>query len=180
MTELPGTIQVSLAILVVLAAAYDLRYRRIPNWLTAAGCLWGFALQFFFRGWTGLREAGLGASLAFGVYFVLFALHAMGGGDVKLMTAVGALAGPANWLVIFVTASLVGGVLAVFFILLRGTLLRTVTNVLFVLGQLLKLRAPYREKPELDVAHPNAVTLPHAIPIAVGGLMFLLLARMQS
>ena len=179
MTEMPGTLQVSLAALALIAAAFDLRYRRIPNWLAAAGLFVGFGLQFVFRGWAGLRDAAWGAALAFSVYFILFALRAMGGGDVKLMAAVGAMAGPSNWFVIFLLGSIAGGVLAVILILAHGTLLRTVPNVLFVLGQLLLLQPPHQTKPELDVSHPRAVTLPHAVSIAVGCLLFLLLARLR-
>lgn len=180
MTEILGPLQVSLIVLVLAASVYDLRYRQIPNWLTAAGLMAGFGFQAIFRGWTGLRQAALGSALAFGIYLILFALRALGGGDLKLMTAIGAIVGPLNWLVIFVTSSIINLVLVILFVLRHGTLLKTVMNVLFLLGQLLRLRAPYRQNPELDVSHPIAVTLPHAIPIALGCLLFLLLTRLHS
>jgi Flp pilus assembly protein protease CpaA len=36
---LPGTGEILLGILVAIAAYYDIRYRRIPNWLALAGIL---------------------------------------------------------------------------------------------------------------------------------------------
>jgi prepilin peptidase CpaA len=157
-----------------MAAVLDLKFRRIPNWLTVTGLFAGVLLQAAWNGWAGIREAIAGATLAFVVYFALFALRAMGGGDVKLMTAVGAFAGPANWFQIFLIAAITGGILAVFLLLIRGTLLKTLARVLMVLGELLRLRAPYHSIPELDISHAQAVTLPHGVSIALGCLLFLI------
>ena len=38
-----GTGQILLGILVAIAAIFDIRYRRIPNWLVLAGIIVGFA-----------------------------------------------------------------------------------------------------------------------------------------
>lgn len=177
MTAPPFAIQVALTTLVVGAAAIDVRTRRIPNWLAGSGLCAGFGLQGIFRGWSGLGDAALGAGLAFAVYFGLFALRAMGGGDVKLMMAVGALTGVSNWFSIFILASISGGLLAVILILLHGTLLPSLRTLAVLLGQLVRLRAPYRAEPLLDVSHPRAVTLPHGLSIAAGTLVFLFLAN---
>src|SRR5687767_3708853 len=102
------------------AAATDLRSRRIPNWLVVAGLLAGVTLNVVLAGWSGLLAAALGFALALAVYVPLFILRAMGGGDVKLMAAVGCMAGPQNWLTIFILASLAGGVMAIVILLSRG------------------------------------------------------------
>lgn len=172
MTVLPLALQITLAVLALTAGVYDLRFRRIPNWLTAAGLCLGLA----FHPWVGLQ----GAALGFGVYFALFALRAMGGGDVKLMAAVGAITGPQNWVAIFLTASLLGGVLAILLVSLRGTLLRTILNALSTVGHLARLHAPYRAHPELDVSHANAVTLPHGVCIAFGCFFYLFFAGLHG
>lgn len=177
MTAPPDWIQVTLITLVLVAAVIDVRTRRIPNWLSGAGMLAGFGLQGTLRGWKGLEDAALGAGLAFLVYFILFALRAMGGGDVKLMTAVGALAGVSNWFIIFILASISGGILAVSLILFHGTLRPSVVNLGFLVEQLARFHVPYRANPALDVSHPRAVTLPHGLSIAAGSLLFLVLAN---
>ena len=175
MTPLAPLSEIALAALVVAAAVYDIRFRRIPNWLVLTGFCLGFALNVFFHRVDGLILALLGAALAFAVYLPFFALRAMGAGDVKLMIAVGAFVGARNWLILFLITAILGGILAVCLLLIRGGLIRALKNVLFILGELVRLRVPYQSDPALDVTHPRAVTLPHGVSIALGTLVFLLL-----
>ena len=161
---------------VLVAAGLDLKSRRIPNWLTLTGFLGGLLLQTGIRGMVGLRDATSGAALAFAIYFILFALRALGAGDVKLMTAVGAIAGPSNWLIIFLLSAIAGGILVMTLGFVHGTLLRTVLGVGSILRQLVRGKAPFAMNPSLDVSHPRALTLPHAVPVAIGCISYLVLA----
>ncbi|MBI4876343.1 MAG: prepilin peptidase [Acidobacteria bacterium] len=164
-----------LAALVLVAAIYDWRLRRIPNWLTLSGIAAGFALNAWFGN---VREAAIGFALAVAVYLPLFALRAMGGGDLKLMAAVGAVAGgPAAWLAIFVYTAILGGLAALVTLAVRGGMGRAFANVLHILKRLARLRAPYRDRGELDVSHPQARTLPHGVVIAAGALLYLAVSR---
>lgn len=167
--------QAALAVLVLIAAVYDIRYRRVPNWLVLIGLVTGVSLATLFFHANGLKTALLGAALAFALYLPLFALRAMGAGDLKLMVAIGAFTGPSNWIVVFVITSMLGGVLALALLLYHRQLGKTLANVVFILAELLHLRPPYRARPELDVAHPGALRLPHGVPIAGGTLLFLML-----
>jgi prepilin peptidase CpaA len=162
-----------LAALVVIAAGFDLRTRRIPNWLCAAGFVGGFACQIALYRWMGVRGAILGAGLALLIYIPLFALRAVGGGDVKLMTAVGAIAGPAAWLAIFIVTAIVGGAMALLLIATKKRMRRTLKNVGVLLTELVHLRAPHRAEEELDVTGSKGLRLPHGLTIAVGTLMYL-------
>ena len=98
--------------LLVLAGAYDFLTLRIPNWLTAL-----VALSFFPMAWaTGLpAEAYLwhfaagAAMLAVG--FGLFAFNLFGGGDAKLLAAVGLWFGWPESLPFLAYTVLAGGVL---------------------------------------------------------------------
>jgi prepilin peptidase CpaA len=173
MTPLPLVSEIALAALVIVAAVYDIRFRRIPNWLVVTGFCLGFALNVFFLRVDGFILAILGAVLAFAVYLPFFALRAMGAGDVKLMIAIGTFVGAKNWLILFLITAILGGILAVCLLLIRGGLIRAIKNVLFILGELVRLRPPYQTNPALDVSHPRAVTLPHGISIALGTLVFL-------
>ncbi len=175
MTPLPLVSEIALAALVIVAAVYDIRFRRIPNWLVVTGFGLGLALNIFFFRVDGLILALLGATLAFAIYLPFFALRAMGAGDVKLMIAIGAFVGARNWLILFLITAILGGILAVCLLLVRGGLIRARKNVLFILGELVRLRLPYQRDPALDIKHPRAVTLPHGISIALGTLVFLLL-----
>jgi prepilin peptidase CpaA len=162
-----------LATLVIVAAAFDLRTRRIPNWLCAAGFLSGFACQIAFLKWAGAREAALGAGLALLIYIPLFALRAVGGGDVKLMAAVGSIAGPKSWIAIFLITSILGGAIALVMIAVKGRTGRTLRNVGILLTELTRMRAPYRVEPELDVSSGQGLRLPHGCTIAAGVLLYL-------
>lgn len=136
--------QIILAALVIAAGTFDLRTRRIPNWLCAAGLVCGFAYQIVLFQWSGAREAALGTGLSLLIYVPLFALRAVGGGDVKLMAAVGSIAGPKSWIAIFLITAIVGGAIALVMIALKGRTRRTLRNVGILLTELGHLRAPYR------------------------------------
>lgn len=173
----PGVEAVLLA-LVLGAAVYDVRYRRIPNWLTVAGVLVGVALNGFLdQGRPGLLVSSLlGLAIAFGVYFVLYTLRAMGAGDVKLMAAVGAMVGWPDWFGIFVITAIIGGVMALILVIARGRVKKTFWNVAFILSELKGGRPAYMRREELDVKSPKSLGLPHGAVIAVGTLFFLAMA----
>jgi prepilin peptidase CpaA len=162
-----------LGALVIVAALFDFRTRRIPNWLCAAGLAGGFACQIAMFHWAGAREAALGTGLALLIYIPLFALHAVGAGDVKLMAAVGSIAGPKAWIAIFLVTAIAGGVIALVLIAVKGRIGRTLRNVGILLTELAHLRAPHRAEPELDVSSDRSLRLPHGCTIAVGTLLVL-------
>jgi prepilin peptidase CpaA len=163
----------ALAVLVIAAAAFDFRTRKIPNWLCAAGFLCGFACQIALFEWAGARDAALGAGLALLVYLPLFALRAVGGGDVKLMAAVGSLAGPKSWIAIFLITAISGGAIALVMIAVKGRMGRTLHNVGILLTELAHFRAPHRAEQELDVSSGQGLRLPHGCTIAAGTLLYL-------
>lgn len=106
-------IRLSLLLLVLVAAVYDFRFRRIPNWLNASGLVLGFGLNLLLFQSKGLAIAGEGLLLAAAVYLPLYLLRGMGAGDVKLMAAIGSLVGPWPWFQIFLATAILGGVAAV-------------------------------------------------------------------
>lgn len=133
----------------------------------------GLAANTVAGGWSGLKLAVAGFGLGFGVYLVLYLVHAMGAGDVKLMGAVGSLVGVGNWFPVFVLTALLGGLVALVLIVVRGRFRRTLWNVFYLLGELMRFRAPYMGREELDVKSEKAVKLPHGAAIAGGTLAFL-------
>ena len=179
----PGAEALLLAV-VLGAAVYDVRYRRIPNWLTAGGVVLGLLLNSFLYqgtstsvfGFSGLFFALKGFGLAFVVYVFLYALHAMGAGDVKLMAAVGAIVGWENWFGIFIVTAVIGGIMALMLVIARGRLKKTLFNVGFIFSEMKSGRPAYLKNEELDVKSKKSVGLPHGAVIAVGCLFFLALS----
>jgi prepilin peptidase CpaA len=180
MHYLPPVHQILLAALVVAAGIYDIRERRVPNWLTLCGALMGLALNTFLYESAGLFLSLKGLGLALLIYFPLFAIRAMGAGDAKLMAAIGALAGPANWFGIFVLTALLGGAFGIGLMLTSGRVQRTLANMGFLIKQLAYFRAPYLINEELDVSNPKSVGLPHAAMIALGLFGFLAAAAIWA
>jgi prepilin peptidase CpaA len=102
-----------LAIALLIAGFTDWRSRKIGNWLTGAIAL-GAPLFWWASGlplWPGVAEQVGVALLVFAVLAGLFALRAMGGGDVKLLTALALWIDPASFLKLIIVMALLGGVL---------------------------------------------------------------------
>ena len=174
----PPAISVVLLAVVLTAAVFDIRSRRIPNWVSVTGAVLGIALNWFLAdalagAWYSLK----GLLLGFGVYLVLYVLRAMGAGDVKLMGAVGSLVGAANWFAIFIITAILGGVAALVLVLAKGRLQHTLFNVGFILSEMKSGRPAYLAKEELDVRNKKAVGLPHGAVIAAGCIIFLAVTR---
>lgn len=105
----------ALAIALLVAAFTDIRRRQIDNWLNAAivcaAPLWWWASGLSL--WPDVAIQ-LGVALAaFIVLAGLFALRAMGGGDVKLLTALALWIEPTWFLKLLIMMALVGGVLTI-------------------------------------------------------------------
>ena len=62
----PPGVEVLLLIVLLAAAVYDVRYRRIPNWVSVGGALLGISLNtFLYRGVPGLLFSFKGLALGF-------------------------------------------------------------------------------------------------------------------
>lgn len=103
----------ALAIALLVAAATDWRRRQIDNWLNLAIVI-GAPLYWWTSGlalWPGVAlQLGI-AVAAFALFAAMFALKWMGGGDVKLLTALALWIEPAWFLKLLVMMALVGGLL---------------------------------------------------------------------
>jgi prepilin peptidase CpaA len=174
---LPGTGQILLGILVAIAAVFDIRYRRIPNWLVLAGIIVGLAWNVYSSDWSGLLRASEGLGLGFILYFPLYMIRARGAGDVKLLAAVGAVAGPLNCFWIFLLTAILGGIIALLLLILRSRVRQTFFNVGWIIRDLLHLQAPWRSSDELDVTTNKGMRLPHGAMIAVGVLAFIFITK---
>jgi prepilin peptidase CpaA len=167
-----------LLIAIVLAAAiYDLRFRRIPNWLNLSGVVLGLLLNTIFFARTGFIGAVLGIGCALIVYVPLYLIRGMGAGDVKLMAAVGAIAGPSNWLGIFIATALIGGVVSILFVALKRRFQQTYLNLGLILNELCHFRLPAKSDAQFDVRNPRAIGMPHGALIAMGAVAFLIISR---
>src|SRR5207247_8695486 len=104
----------------VVACVCDLRSRRIPNVLTFGAAAAAFAYHLTTGGVGALGQSALGWLVGVLVFIVPFALRGLGGGDVKLVAALGAwigwaddsfMAGGVIWLALY--TAIAGGVMAI-------------------------------------------------------------------
>lgn len=144
----------------------DFRTMRIPNRLTGPAMLAGIALNVVYGGWGGASASFGGALLVTVLLFGPFALGGVGAGDVKMMTAVGALLGPRLALYSLIVGVALGGVFAVVQ-LARMARLREKLGALKDMAldtMLTRSIAPLK----LSATDPNAVALPYSLPLGIG------------
>lgn len=159
-------VSVGLVVCVVVAAAIDVRERRIPNWLSLSGVLAGGCLNSIVGGVDGLISSLLGGLAGFFLLFFGYLLGGIGAGDVKLLAAVGAFLGPKLVFCAFIWMALSGGVLAILFVLWKGAFRQTFRNLkLLIQGWTLGTDS------SIDLKNPSLLKLPRAVSIALGALV---------
>jgi len=163
-------ISVSVAIAVAsVACAFDLATRRIPNLLTLGAAACGVSFHVYASGLPGVRYAGMGWVLGLLLFFVPFALRGLGGGDVKLMAALGAWLGPRDVFWAAMYTGVAGGVLALALAVYTGYLGTALINVRALL---VHFRVTgLTPMPDLTLERSRAPRLCYAVPIAIGTLV---------
>lgn len=96
---------VGVGVYTVLAAVWDIRFRKIPNALTVSSLVLGLAFQMSFHGLEGLGNAVGGFAIGFGALFVLWLIGGGGAGDVKLLGALGVWLGFQQTTVVIVAST---------------------------------------------------------------------------
>jgi prepilin peptidase CpaA len=116
-----------LALGLATAVFTDVRARRIPNWLTGAIVGAGFGMA---AGGGPVTPVQAALGLFVGLLLMLpgHVIGATGAGDVKLMSAVGAVVGPGVVLRVFLYSAVAGGVFAIVVALRRGLLMKTLNG----------------------------------------------------
>ena len=110
--DFPLGIAVPMAVVVmgVLVGAFcDLRGFRLPNWLTIGMLCSGLAWHSWYSGGPGFLRSGAGILISALPLMLLYARGAMGAGDVKLMSGIGAWMGAWFGLHVIIVAGVVGG-----------------------------------------------------------------------
>jgi prepilin peptidase CpaA len=156
-----------LGVVLMIAVYTEVRENRIPNWLTLSGMSLGLVIGHWQGGPVFWSHLG-GLTIGFGVMFFFYVLGGIGGGDVKLMGAVGALMG-ANLIVptLFYAAYL-GALLGLLMLIWQKDFWM---RVAWSVQRLAFWRKPQGERP----AKPAPIAVPYGVAIAVGCLVTLLL-----
>jgi prepilin peptidase CpaA len=157
------------AVLVALmGAVIDVRSARIPNRLTYTALLAALMLRTAVLGLSGLKSGALGMLVAGGLFLLLFMLGAMGGGDMKLMAAVGAWVGSMQVMILILAAALAGGILAIGGVIFSKAVGRTLRNIMHLIYY--RLTSGLQPHPQLNVQASGSQRVPFGVAIAVGAL----------
>ena len=160
----------------LIGSVTDVKSRRIPNLITVPAFFFGLLLHLFLGGWKQMLSS-LAAGLICGLIFLVFYIAGgMGAGDVKLITAVGCIAGISHIAYILVLTAITGGAMALVLALARGRLKQTLMNV----GEIAShhRNQGLQPHPDLNVKNTQTLRLPYALAIA-GGSMLTLFFQIQ-
>ena len=172
------------ALFTTVAAASDLRTRRLPNWLTVPAFATAVVAHTVVNGLDGLSFALAGFGAGFGLLLILWLIGGGGGGDVKLMGALGAWLGTRLIVTVFLASAVLAAV-ASLAILLAGMLNR---GYRYVHRRYMKPSATGRSgggraagEAAGRAARVRRRVMPYAVPVALGTWAVLALAwRMQE
>ena len=159
-----GVLIASLAI----ASVLDCRLKKIPNVMILAMALTGLGFNVITGGPHGLFQSILGFMLGLILMFLPFCLGGMGGGDVKLMAAIGAFVGPSTLLYVFLASALFGALLSLMAIARERAWQRTFTSLK---NRIWHVALTQKLVPESDVkftSHP--IKIPYALAMSSGYL----------
>ena len=154
---------------VLIAVVWDVRYRRIPNWLVFPLLVGGIGISTAVQGWHGLGQSALGILLAAVAVGAFYCLGGMGMGDVKLCAAIGAWIGPAQLGLALVMTGFAGGVMALGWAICGGFLRESLDGA----GDLIIGMRKRGVRPHSTLVLSNASTrkMPYAPAIAVGTIL---------
>lgn len=151
-----------LIVLVALAFYWDVRLKKIPNWLTAGGTALGFIYHLFMSGWHGLLFSIEGLLAAGGILLMLYFFRAIGAGDVKFFAAVGAVVGTQFVLYCMMYSIVYAGIIAIFVLLFTRTFLKNMVYavhriILTLISKDLRVLEEYKQKESTRFAFMYAV-----------------------
>jgi prepilin peptidase CpaA len=153
---------------VLTAAVGDLRWRKIPRQFTTAGLVAGLLFHLIYGGFW---FAAIGAFLAFAIGLTLFQLGAIGGGDVKLIVALGAMLGLKPWLFAMELAIMTAGITALVQAIVQRRLIRTLRNIALSLRWL--ATSGLKAHPLININNPSMLRAPFGVAAAVGTILVL-------
>ncbi|MCI0463176.1 MAG: A24 family peptidase [Gemmataceae bacterium] len=173
----------------IAAAVIDWWKFKVPNKLTfpliLSGWLLGLLNDFgLVPGGAagGLGGALLGTALGLGLLLPVYAIGGMGAGDVKMTMGFGSWVGafygtPAGlWIIFyaFCAGTMVGGLIALVMIMVRGQYRTNLQNVREILGDLASSSSVGEVAEKANRRRPRWHRLPYGVPLCIGFVGYLL------
>lgn len=159
-----------------IASIWDVRVRRIPNWLSLSALATAFVAASR-DGGIGLAAAAAGAGLGLLAFLGPFALRAVGAGDVKFAAVVGAWLGPHLGFYALILGSAAGLFVALGFAAAGGRVGRALSaaaGVVWMAAATMSIAS----LPRADATEERLAPIPYALPLAGGVLGTVVLDRL--
>jgi prepilin peptidase CpaA len=156
-------VPIAMITVAAVAAATDARTGLIPNWLTLPPLLAAPLLYLMLQGAGGLGFSLAGALACGIVPYLLFRFGSMGGGDVKLLAALGAIGGTNLGLELELIGLTVAAAYGVVLLLRRGQLGKTLLSSLFLVVNVFLPASKRRPMPTTEM-----IPLRLGVPLFVG------------
>ena len=153
-------------VVLLIAVVWDVRTRRIPNWLVLPYSLAGVVLALATRGLSGLGQSLAGLALGAALTGALWWMRGMGMGDVKLCAAIGAWIGPSQLILALVVMGLAGGAMALIVAARHGSVGRSLDGAGDVLWGAWGRR--FGPHPTIALNRKGTLSMPYAPAIAIG------------
>jgi prepilin peptidase CpaA len=170
-----------LFILVIFAIYFDITMKKIPNFITVPVMLWGLLTYSIINGFEGFIFSSKGLIVGLSIFIVPFVFGGLGGGDVKFMTAIGALKG---WHFVIYTslyAGIAGGFIVIIVLIrkriLRATIKRVIAMILKPIISLLcltfniELLKQFNNMIIITHLESEKIYIPYGLSIGVGALL---------
>jgi prepilin peptidase CpaA len=173
----------------IVAAVIDGWKLKVPNWLTFPLITSGWVLGLFHNfGWlSGSGAGGIGAALAgtalgFALLLPVYAIGGMGAGDVKMQMGFGSWVGAyfgmgqGLWIIFyaFCAAVIIGGILALAMIVIRGKLQHNLQNTREIVGDWFTAGSVGTIADKAAQRKPRLHLLPYGIPLCLGFVGYLI------
>jgi prepilin peptidase CpaA len=175
---MPFLLDITLFAFVAVSCIVDVRTRRIPNAISGPAMLVGVALNALYYGSSGLVWSLAGLAAMITILLAPFALGGLGGGDVKMMAAVGAFLGPRLALSGLAVGMAVGGIVMAIHLVRIGRFAEKLGALKTMIGSMVITRSVAPLQMAADA--PGAISLPYSIPLGLGTAAVVLAARIAG
>ena len=157
------------AAIALTAGITDLRFRKIPNWLTYPAIPIAILLHWIIAGGHAALLALGGAAVGAGILLPFVLLGGLGGGDWKLIGALGAFLEPRRLAPVLILTLMISGLMALALALWKKRTGQTSRNLGRISTAVLKVQQPGAD---LRVDNSQAEKVPFGIAAAVATLLY--------
>lgn len=159
-------------IALIVAAVIDGFELRVPNWLTFPLIISGWIYSVAVGGQAGLTASLVGTAVGLALLLPAYAIGGMGAGDVKLLAGVGAWMHYTDTVNAFCVSAVIGAVLAVAMVVVRGDIKKHVTQFWTILNEIMTIRNMEQLSEIAAQRKKSMLLLPYGIPIAMGSIAY--------